>query len=131
MKKQPDLEFQKFLGMIRSHFDFLFQRGYRIVSAMFTDPANQDWNVILAGEDTLIQIRYRNEKVNLALSSEKLFDTVGMLDLYDLVGHIRGEKNLLEASPPLLPDEREQVRKSAQLLENHMEEILTFLQKIH
>jgi hypothetical protein len=131
MKKRPDLKFQGLLGTVKSQFDFLFQRGYRITSAMFTDPANQNWSILFAGENNLIKVHCHDQKVSLTLSSEKLFDTFGMFDLYDLVDLLHGEENALGESHRKKPTETKQVMQTARILEKHLEEILTFLQKVH
>jgi hypothetical protein len=131
MKKRPDLKFQGLLGTAKSQFDFLFQRGYRIVSALFTDPANQNWSIVFAGENNLIQVHCRDQKVSLTLSSEKLFDQFGMFDLYELIDLLQGEERTPAELPRKKPNETEQVIQAARILKQHLEEILTFFQKVH
>lgn len=122
MKKQPDLEFQRILKNITSHFSFLFQRDYRIVSVMFTGPLNENWNVVLSGDTWLIRIDCKEGKIHLLLSNMQFLDKIGLIDLHDLVYLLHGESN-----PPshiTIPlNEVEQLRKTAWLLETHFESI--------
>jgi len=131
MEKQPDLEFQRVLETIRSHFDFLFQRGYRITSAMFTDPCNKNWNVVLAGDNCLIKIRCCNETVHLALNSIQLFGKIGLFDLHELVDLMSGDGSLLHSHRKTVPDETEQLQKTAWLLQEHIDDLLILFQRIH
>lgn len=130
MKRQPDLEFQRLLENIKSHFGFLFQRGYQISSALFTGPHNENWNVILAGDNCLIKIHYREEKLHLSLCSAQLFGQTGMFDLHDLV-HWMNHESRLPTRRKSPPDETEQFTTTAWLLEKHIDDILILFQKIH
>lgn len=130
METQPDLEFQRVLENVRSHFAFLFQRGYQISAAMFTDAQNENWNVVLTGDNCLIEIHYRDEKLHLLLCTTQLFGKTGMFDLHELVHLIhRGSKSPRRRKS--LPDETEQLITTSLLLEEHIDEILTLFQKIH
>jgi hypothetical protein len=131
MEKLPDLEFLKILENIRSHFDFLFQRGYRMVSAMFTDPCNENWSVVLATDNCLVKIHYRDKKIHLALSSIQLFGKIGLFDLHELIHLMSVEEQPLYAHRVPLPNVSEQLRKTAWLLEKHMDDILILFQRIH
>lgn len=130
MKKQPDFEFQRVLETIRNHFDFLFQRGYEISSVLFTDPHNENWNVILVGDNCLIRIHFRDEKLHLSLCSMQLFSKIGMFDLHELV-HWMEEENRIPARRKSLSDETEQFTTTAWLLEKHIDDILILFHKIH
>lgn len=130
MEKQPDLEFQRILENIRSHFDFLFQRDYRIVSLIFTDPGNQNWVVVLTSENCLIKIHCRNRKIRLGLSSVQLFSQMGLFDLHELI-HLTCKEVVPQTPEKKLPDESEQLRTTAELLEQHMDEILMLFHRIY
>lgn len=130
MQKQPDLEFQRVLESITGHFDFLFQRGYRITSAMFTDAGNKNWNVVIVGDNCLIDVHYLDEKLRLSLCSMQLFGKTGLFDLHELV-HLMSREDSLPARRKSLPDETEQLVITAWLLEKHIDEILILFQKIY
>lgn len=130
MKEQADIEFQQVLEKIKSHFDFLFQRGYNITSALFTDEQNKHWNVILAGDNCIIKIHNRNRTLHLELCSVKLFNHTGLFDLHELV-HLMNHKD--DLPPRNVPsfDDTEQFTVAAQILEEHLDEILILFEKIH
>ena len=131
MEKQPDLEFQRMLENIRCHFGFLFQRGFRIVSAMFTDHRNENWGTLLVRGDCMVKIHRQDGKIQLALNTTRLYDEIGLFDLHDLVEWMGDDENLLHRHGENLPDETEQLRRTARLLEKHMDDILILFQKIH
>lgn len=131
MENQPDLEFQRILETIRSHFDFLFQRNYHIVSAMFTDQDNLNWAVVLSSENGIIKIQYHNEKIRLGLCSMQLFYQIGLFDLHELVHLTCRNDNLHQDIETNLSNEVEQIRIAAGLLKQHLDEILIIFHRIY
>ena len=69
MDDQPELKFRKTLEDIRLHFGFLFKRGYRLVSVLFTDQNNTDWQVTLSEGNRLVHIYSEQGIVNLIMST--------------------------------------------------------------
>lgn len=132
MKKlDQHLQFQRVLEHIQEHFGFLFQHGYQVSSALFTDRSNDNWTVLLAGDECMIQVHQRDGRIYLALNTIQLFDAIGLFDLHDLVEWMGDDEYLLHRPGEKLPDETEQLRKTAHLLEKHMDEILILFQKIY
>lgn len=130
MDKQPDLEFQRVLENVRSHFGFLFNRGYQIASAMFTDENNENWNVMLAGDNCLLKVSYRDGTLHLHLCSLQLLEKTGMFDLHEIVSLIHRKRILSKRRDPAAT-EAEQLIATAWLLESHLDEILDLFQRIY
>lgn len=130
MEKQPDLEFQRMLENIRRHFGFLFQRGFRIVSAMFTDHRNENWGTLLVRGDCMVKIHRQDGKIQLALNTTRLYDEIGLFDLHDLV-YLIGEDASAYTSMDTASDETQQFQTTAQVLENYIDEILLILKNVH
>lgn len=130
-KQDHHLKFQRVLEHIQEHFGFLFQHGYEVSSALFTNRSNDNWMVLLTGDDCLIQVHHRDGRICLALNTIQLFDMIGLFDLHDLVEWMGDDENLLHRHGENLPDETEQLRRTARLLEKHMDDILILFQKIH
>lgn len=132
MEKQPHpLKYQRVLERINRHFGFLFQQGYQVSSVLFTGRSNDNWMVGIDGDNCLIQIHCRDGRIFLALNNIQLFDMVGLFDLHDLVEWMGKDENLRYLPGKKLPNETEQLRKTAHLLEKHMDELLILFQKIH
>lgn len=79
----------------------------------------------------MIQVHQRDGRIYLALNTIQLFDAIGLFDLHDLVEWMGDDEYLLHRPGEKLPDETEQLRKTAHLLEKHMDEILILFQKIY
>jgi len=69
MNEQPEIKFRNTLEAIRLHFDFLFKRGFRIVSVMFAGQKNEDWQVTLFEGNRLIHIYSEMGIINLVMST--------------------------------------------------------------
>ena len=126
----PDLKFQNILETVKYHFDFLFQRGYRITSALFTDANNENWAVIIAGDRCLVKVHYQGETLHISLCSLQLLGRTGFFDLHELI-HWMGRNAGLHQHRNPSPNETEQLSMAARLLEINIEEILLLFQKIH
>jgi hypothetical protein len=130
MNNQHDPEFQSILETIRNQFDFLFQRGYQISSVIFTDAENKNWLVLLSGENCLIKIHFREQRIFLTISSVQLMNNLGMFDLHELVDLMNLEHIPLSRHQEHPLNLTGQLITTAQLLEKHMENILDLFQRI-
>jgi hypothetical protein len=81
MTIRTDLKFRWICNAVKTHFDFLFQRGFRIVSVMFTDQGNEDWQVMMSQDDDIVVLRCVCGRISLGLSTAQLYDRVGFLGL--------------------------------------------------
>ena len=121
MNTQPALKFRDTLQEVQRRFSFLFRRGFRIVSAMFVDMNNEQLQVILISHDCIVNICCDGSQMELGLSTHDLYDTVGFLDISQLITLIQG-KNQFGAA--------QSFQGTVQLMENHMDEILLKLIQI-
>jgi len=130
MKSRPEPNYQRILQRIRHCFDFLFKRGFRIVSVIFTDPGRENWQVTLTTDDYLIEIYGYAGKVYVALSTLQLYEQVGLFELTDLIYLIlEGEESpALQREPPM--NEASNLQETARLLERYIDDVLMEIDSI-
>jgi len=121
MDSQPALKFNRILNEVRGRFSFLFHRGFRIISAIYVDDKNECLQVMLLSQDYLINILCDGSQIDLGLSTLDLYDTVGFLDIRQMINLIQGRQRV----NPL-----QNFEKTAQLMERYMDEILLRLTQI-
>lgn len=129
MEVSPDLKFLEIHNNIKQHFNFLFGRGFHIVSAIFVDNRTGNWQVLMEAGTSLINIYCRQGKIQLALSALHLYDDLGFLDLYGMVQLVESECKDLHVPEEHPMDERQQFEKLASQLKRHIDGIFTFLEK--
>jgi hypothetical protein len=124
MENRPEFNYQSILESIQHCFDFLFKRGFRIVSVIFTGPGRENWRVTLTADDYLIEIYVYAEEVHVALSTLQLYEQVGLFELTDLIYLILGDEEVpdLQRESPL--NEAQSFQKTARLLEKYIDEVL-------
>jgi hypothetical protein len=128
MKDQSDLKFRNTLEDIRLHFNFLFRRGFRIASILFTNQDNENWQVTLTANNCLIDIYGEQGVINIALSIMQHHDSK-LFDLEYLAQFI-GNGREFSYKPDKFPvSEAQQFQKIARFLENHFTELLAQVEK--
>lgn len=128
MKDQSDLKFRNTLEDIRLHFNFLFKRGFRIASILFTNQDNENWQITLTANNCLIDIYGEQGMINLALSMMQHHDS----KLFDLeyIAQFVGNGKGFSYKPDKFPtSEAQQLQKIAGFLESHFTEILAQVEK--
>ncbi|RPJ28111.1 MAG: hypothetical protein EHM33_05610 [Chloroflexi bacterium] len=130
MESSPDLKFLRILENIRYHFDFLFRRGFHIVSVLFVDQNYENWQVSMMTDDYLIKIYSCMGKVNLALSTLQLYNDVGLFELNDLIYFINGNENFSDPPEEAPINETQSFQRIARLLEKYVDDILETIEKI-
>ena len=130
MEIQPELRFRKLSKTIRHHFAFLFRRGFQLVSMIFVDHDYEDWQVTIATDNCIIKIYSDRGKVDLALGIPPLYNTIGLLELSDLIYAINEEEDfsISAQDPPI--NEEASLRRIAQLLEKYIDNILERIGKM-
>ena len=130
MQSRPELKYKIILESIRRCFGFLFKRGFRIVSVIFTDPDRENWHVTLTTDEYLIEIYGYAEEVHVALSTLQLYEQVGLFELTDLIYLILEDEEVpdLQQEPPL--NEAQSFQKTAWLLERYLDEVLIEIDSI-
>ena len=82
----PDHKFHWIRDTVNTHFDFLLQQGYRIISMVFTTHTMDDWQVMLLSNDCFVRVRCDHGRVSLGLSTVQLLhNQVGFFDLVTLI----------------------------------------------
>jgi hypothetical protein len=130
MESRPDLKFQEILENIRHYFDFLFRRGFRIVSVIFADQDYENWHVTMIADDCFIKIYSYIGKMNIALSTRQLYNEVGLFELTDLINLIYGDEHLSDLPGEFPMNETQRFQKFACLLEKYIDEVLRELEEI-
>lgn len=128
MKDTSDLKFRNTLEDIRLHFNFLFRRGFRIASILFTNQNNENWQVTLTANNCLIDIYGEQGVINLALSIMQHHDSK-FFDL-EYIAQFVGNGKGFSYKPDGFPvSEAQQFQKIARFLENHFVAILAQVEK--
>ena len=85
----PEQKFRWIHGTVKTHFDFLLQRGFYIVSVIFTTQGTDSWQVMLQSDDCSIRVCCDHGKITLGLSIMELlqnhavfFDLDTVLELF-------------------------------------------------
>ena len=133
MKNAPEHEFRRIQEEIKRHFNFLFERGFRIVSVIFIDPQIEFWEITMLSKDSLIKI-YNDDKgeIMLAISTLRLYANVGFFDLHELAyfsGKVkkaprRDTKNFLKT-------EEQQFERLSNLLKTHIDDVIVWLDQTY
>ena len=124
MESNPGLKYQRILESIKRYFDFLFKRGFRIASVIFTDPERENWHVTLTTDEYLIEIYGCAERVHVALSTLQLYEQVGLFELTDLIYLILGDDEVPDLLREHPLNKAQSFQKTARLLERYLDEIL-------
>ncbi len=131
MENKSNIDVCQVLENIRCQFDFLFQRGFRIVSVLFVGARNEQWQILLTEGNYLIQLLGHEERVDLALNNLEWCDDVGLFELHDLMGLMEREGTgppLPEAAPPFALND---LTRMAAFLEKHLDDMLMLIDRIH
>ena len=131
MESKSTLNVRNAIANVKSHFDFLFRRGFRIASVLFVDPGNEEWLVVLSGGNYLIQLVGHEDRVSLALSSQELCTEFGFIELHELIYLLEREGNSSHISMPLPTDEFREFTTMAELLETYMDDIWLLIDRIY
>ena len=114
------------IDLIKSHFSFLFDQGYKVISSRYDNYDN--WKVILHSNKSIIQIvRDRGElAVDIGPPWESDYLEGYFFELHLLIEYLNGKKLtvLLPSQPKNLDD---QFRNLAILLFNNIDNINSFL----
>ena len=85
----PEQKFRWIRGTVDTHFDFLLQQGFYIVSVIFTTQGTDDWQVILQSDNCSIWVCCEHGQIALGLSTMELlqshavfFDLDTVLELF-------------------------------------------------
>lgn len=124
MNDQPDLKFRHTLVAIRQYFDFLFKRGFRIVSVLFTDQRNENWQVSLMSENYVINIYGEQEIINLALGVMQPNNECKLFDLEYLAQMMNNGRGFFHLPDEFPINEAQQFKRIARFLEKHLISIL-------
>lgn len=130
MKAKSILHPSTVLENIKYHFDFLFHKGFRIVSVLFCGPDDANWQILLTAGDHLVNIHSHGERVGLALSSLEMCDEIGLFELKDTIRLIHGD----EGPPDILDHPQDDIQgfsEMAKSLETYMEDIWIYIGEIH
>jgi hypothetical protein len=130
MKNRPDLKFRKIHAEVRRHFDFLFKRGFSIVSATTDNECLGNWQIIMMAGECLIKIYCNRGKINLALSTLQLYNEIGLFDLDGLIFYANGGEESFTRLEVVAMDERQQFDRLTGLLKKYIDDILTLFEKI-
>ena len=84
MTNAPEYKFREVRENVHYHFNFLLDRGFRIVSIIFVDKAMEHWAVVMASNECLIKIYNYQGEIRLGISAMQLFQGVGFFDLEEL-----------------------------------------------
>lgn len=124
MDDQPELKFRKTLEDIRLHFDFLFKRGYRLVSVLFTDQNNTDWQVTLSEGNRLVHIYSEQGIVNLIMSTLRQANEIIFFDM-----NAANNTDLFYTINELPITEAQQLQKIGRFLETNLTGLLAQAEK--
>jgi hypothetical protein len=124
MDDQPELKFRKTLEDIRLHFDFLFKRGYRLVSVLFTDQNNADWQVTLSEGNRLVHIYSEQGIVNLIMSTLRQANEIIFFDM-----NAANNTDLFYTINELPITESQQLQKIGRFLETNLTGLLAQAEK--
>lgn len=124
MDDQPELKFRKTLEDIRLHFDFLFKRGYRLVSVLFTDQNNADWQVTLSEGNRLVHIYSEQGIVNLIMSTLRQANEIIFFDM-----NAANNTDLFYTINELPITEAQQLQKIGRFLETNLTGLLAQAEK--
>lgn len=130
MESKSLLNARTTIAEIRSHFDFVFQRGFKMTSVLFLDQENEKWQVMLTTGEYLIRLQGYRESVSMAFSSAELYPDFGCIELHDLIWLSEQEGNashMSEAPPSATSDTFAGI---APWLEVHIDDVCTLLEKI-
>lgn len=130
MNIHPDLRVRRVVETIRHHFAFLFGRGFQFGSIIFVDQSYEDWQVTIASDHCIIKIYSVREKVDVAFSIPQLYNTIGLLELNDLIYGIEGEEDFSISAQDPARDEGASLLRTAQLLEKYIDTILENIRKM-
>jgi len=123
MEDRPDLKFRRIHENVRYHFDFLFNRGFRITSATFAGRGTESWQAIMMAGNRIIRIHSDRGKVDLALSTLQLFDEIGLFDLDSMAQHVGQGKEPSPVPEAERMNEVQQLERVARLLEKYFDDI--------
>ena len=130
MERQPDLKLLGILENISHYFDYLFSRGFQMVSMIFVDREYENWQVTLMTDDCIIRVYCYGGKVDLAMGTLPLYNTIGLFALDDLICWVNGNKDLSDPLNELSMNETQSFEKLAWRLEKHIDTILGRLKHV-
>jgi len=125
MENNPDLKFISIHKAIREHFDFLFNRGFRITAVVFTDEGSESWVVTMLNGDWFIKLYCNQGYVNLAFTNLQVVDETGFLDLDDALEFMGNGNHGFYTDGTKYPNEHEQVKTIAHLFKRNFNELIT------
>jgi hypothetical protein len=127
--ENTDIKFRKTLEDIRLHFDFLFKRGFRIVSVLFAGQNNENWQVTLMASNRLVDIYSEQGLINLALGVIQQYNEAKFFDLQYLAQFVDSGRDFFHKPDILSINETQQLKKIAGFLEKHIVTILAQVEK--
>ena len=124
MNNTPDYEFREVQENVKHYFDYLLERGFRIVSIIFVDQEMQHWAVVMASNECLIKIYNHQDEIMLGISTLQLYHEAGFFDLEELSYLARrGEKHPGRYLAEVL-EEEQQFERLANLLKDYLEDVV-------
>jgi len=129
MEIRPDQKLRRIHEHIRFYFDFLFRRGFNIVSMMFIDENNESWQVMLQAQNCLVKIHSDKGKVNLTLSTQQSKNEINLFDLVDVIQHMNGGVEFFHLVNETELDEMQRLKRTAWLLEKYIDDILVQIKR--
>ena len=120
----PEQKFHWIRGTVNTHFDFLLDRGFYIVSVIFTAQDTDGWQVILQSDDCSIRVCCDHGKIAWGLSTKELlqrhavfFDLDTVLELFVECGE---EHKVLDVERK---NEEQQIKEKTRLLKKYSDDV--------
>jgi len=130
MINNSELKFRWIHETIEGHFDFLFEQGFDIASAMFTDRAAQSWQVMMFLEDRCVKLSCEGGTFSLGLSNLQICDQVGFLDLQILLQTTGNDASLHDATGAGYKNEEQQIKEISCLFRKYHDDIFNQFDKL-
>jgi len=129
MTNRPDQKLRRIHEHIRFYFDFLYRRGFQIVSAMFIDQNNESWQVILLAQECLVKIYSNKGDITLTVSTLQSESEINLRDLVNVLHQANGGNDFFYRIDESHASEMQRLKRSAGLLENYIDGILIQIQR--
>jgi hypothetical protein len=129
MEYRPDHKLRRIHEHIRIYFDFLFTRGFQIVSALFIDQNYESWQVIMLAQECLVKIYSNKGDITLTVSALQSASEINLRDLVNVLQHANGGNEFFHRAEESQITEMQRLKRTAGLLENYIDGILIQIQR--
>jgi|WetSurMetagenome_2_1015567.scaffolds.fasta_scaffold416213_1 hypothetical protein len=113
----------KIISEIENHFHFLFERGFKIQSKMYSPEAFGDWDIVLASPNCQIRIGTERQEVQLGFLPSKATSNFAISIEATILFLSNGVQYIGIYKGNLL-DREKQLKRYADLLERYLDQIL-------